>query len=617
MSAKLAAGFPDFHLIRDAILAAPPVPEGFPLDALRDSEVRQQIHATSHLQSFLSDMGFEAIRAQETPLELLSFSLFRLFETTGDRAAFERVYFDRRRRLAGLVLTTVIEDTDEYLTSLSDLIWEICNEYTWSLPAHLPVGIEQVLTNPVPPPQVVDLFAAHTAHMLAEIVSLLGERLADWLHFRVRTEVEQRIFQPAFHDSYRFWWESASMNWASVCGGCAGMAALILVTDRERLASMIDRVIRTMECFLDGFGADGGCPEGISYWVYGFGFFTYFAEMLTTFTAGQIDLLQSERVRQIAAFPQVVSLANGRYINFSDAPEQVVIHPGLGSRLTARSSLPIPDLKQPHFHADPIFRWGHLTRDLLWTDANVLNQPVSEGSFYLQDLSWVVDRHIWNGSTVAFAAKGGNNDEPHNHNDLGHFILHVGGESLLADLGAGSYTRQYFGEQRYEFLHTGSQGHSVPMINGMTQREGADHCAVPLHYEKRSDGVAFTLDLTRAYDDSTLNTFVRSFSWSVDPLHHTAALRLTDLFRFGSSGGQIVECFISFVHPVIGKHSVMWQESRGRITMQFDPAVFVAQVKVLDIQLHHGEHVVVYVLQLHAKSQAREQTVAFSFDVLL
>ena len=147
----------------------------------------------------------------------------------------------------------------------------------------------------MPPEQVVDLFAAHTAHMLTEIVSLLGELLPDWLHYRIRTEVERRVFQPAFQGSHRFWWETASMNWASVCGGCAGMAALILVEDRERLAVMIDRVVRTMECFLDGFGSDGGCPEGISYWVYGFGYFTYFAEMLSAFTAGQIDLLQSER----------------------------------------------------------------------------------------------------------------------------------------------------------------------------------------------------------------------------------------------------------------------------------------------------------------------------------
>jgi hypothetical protein len=337
--------------------------------------------------------------------------------------------------------------------------------------------------------------------------------------------------------------------------------------------------------------------------------------MLLAFTAGQIDLLQSERVRQIAAFPQVVSLGGGRYVNFSDAHEQVVIHSGLGSRLSARLALPMPELNLPRFHADPVFRWGHITRDLLWTDANALDQPATQGSFYLHNLAWVIDRQIWNGNTVAFAAKGGHNDEPHNHNDLGHFILHVGGESLLSDLGAGVYNRQYFNEQRYESLHTGSQGHSVPLINGMTQSEGAEHRAVPVNYEKRADDVTFTLDLTRAYDDSTLETFVRSFNWSVDPLNHTAVLRLHDTFRFNSSGGHIVECFISAVSPRIEENIVMWQGSRGKVTMAFDPAMFDAEVKVLDTQTHRGDYMTVYSLQLHAKKRIQNQPITLSFEM--
>lgn len=615
MSAKPAAGFPDFDAIRDAILTAQPIPAGFPLEPLRDAVIRQELRIAPHLQSFLSDMRLEAVRAQQTTLEPLSFSRFRLFEMTGDRTDYQNAYFDRRRRLAGLVLTTVIDDTGVYLISLCDLIWEICNEYTWALPAHLPVGVDQVRASPIPPEQIIDLFAAHTANMLAEVVSLLGERLPEWLHYRVRTEVERRVLQPAFHESYRFWWETAHMNWASVCAGCAGMAALILVDDRERLAIMIDRVVRTMEYFLDGFGADGGCPEGISYWVYGFGYFVYFAEMLSAFTDGRLDLLERERVRQIAAFPQVVSLGRARYVNFSDAPEQAVVHPGLGSRLSARQALPIPDLMPPHFYADPVSRWEHITRDLLWTDVHALEVPVSECSFYLHDLAWVVDRRIWDGNTVAFAAKGGHNDEPHNHNDLGHFILHMGGESLLADLGAGLYTRQYFREQRYDFLHTGSQGHSVPLINGRTQREGPDYHAGQLGHEQRSDGVLFTLDLTRAYDDPALETFMRSFEWMVDPQHQFARLYLTDTFRFGASGGQVVECFISLVQPAIADNRITWQGQYGTVILSFDPAEFAADIKRFEATTHHGEDAVMYRLQLRAKTLVHAQSITFTFDV--
>ncbi|MBN2053319.1 hypothetical protein JW905_00265, partial [bacterium] len=232
---------PSFRTIREAILSAPPTPPGFPLEALRDP---QSLREAEHLDRFLSGIRAEAKRARSTPITPLPFSLFHLFETTGERAAYEQAYFDRRRRLAGLALTAVIDEADENLPALADLLWEICNEYTWSLPAHLPVGVEAVHAHRVPPEQVVDLFAAHTAHALAEVISLLGERLDPWLAYRIRREVDRRIFEPLFYDPRHFEWESLRMNWSAVCGGCAGMAALILVDDRERLAGMIDRVVR-------------------------------------------------------------------------------------------------------------------------------------------------------------------------------------------------------------------------------------------------------------------------------------------------------------------------------------------------------------------------------------
>jgi hypothetical protein len=469
----------------------------------------------------------------------------------------------------------------------------------------------------VPPEQEVDLFSAHTAHILAETTSLLGERLPDWLHYRVRAEIQRRIFQPIFDSPYHFWWESAPMNWASVCGGCVGMAALILIEDRERLAGMIDRVMRAMECSLDGFGADGGCPEGIHYWVYGFGFFTYFSETLLAFTAGKINLLQSERVKQIAAFPQLVSLGGERYINFSDVPERAIIQPGLGSRMAALLEQPIPGLKPPQFHADHAFRWGHIARDLLWTEASALEQPVSEGKFYLDNLAWIVDRRVWNGLTVAFAAKGGHNDEPHNHNDLGHFIIHLGGDSLLADLGAGMYTRQYFGERRYELVHTGSQGHSVPLIHGRVQREGANHLASSIHHELRTDSLTFALDLTRAYDDSTLEAFTRTFDWSVDASQHTAILQLTDTFRFCLSGGQVDECFASLVQPKIDDDTIVWIGQHGRVMMPFDLEVYMPEVEVIETKDHYGEAVTVYRLLLHARQPHPSRTDTFVFQCTL
>ncbi|MEP7285002.1 MAG: heparinase II/III family protein [Chloroflexota bacterium] len=604
---------PNRREIRAAILAATPRPSGFPLQALRDPAIVHKLRIASHLQSFLSEMRVEAQRAVLMPLDSLSFGLFRLFETTGERVEFENVYFDRRRRLLALALATVVDETDEYLVALSNVIWEVCNEYTWSLPAHLQVGIESIKAYRVPPEQVVDLFAAQTAHTLAEILSLLDGKLDPWLHYRIRTEIERRIFQPIFYDPRQFEWESAPMNWAAVCSGCVGMAALILENDSERLVGMLDRVMGTMGCFLEGFGEDGGCPEGISYWVYGFGFFTYFADMLRSFTDGQLDLLQSEHVQRIAAFPQVVSLGQGRYINYSDALEHVTIHPGLGSYLMSRLQQTIPDLAAPNFHGDHIYRWEHVTRDLLWTEPTLLGQLPIDNSFYLSDLGWVVHRRTLDAMSVVFSAKGGHNDEPHNHNDLGHFILHVGGESLLADLGPGIYTRQYFGTERYTLLQTGSQGHSVPLINGHTQATGSTHAAKVLRYETHSDALTFVLDLTAAYTETTLKSFVRSFDWSVDPSQGFATLKLIDNFSFDEPSAMVEECFISLVLPAIGDGLVSWRGELGQVAMRFAAEQYAAALETIETQMHLSEPLTVYRLRLRARQAVTSRSDTFVF----
>jgi hypothetical protein len=605
---------PSFRQIRQAILQAPTPPQGFPLHQLREEAFCSQVHQAPALAGFRESFREEAKRASSSRPEPLTFQLFRLFEQSGERAPYEEPYFDRQRRLAGLTLACVLDDDPSYLIALSDLIWEICELYTWSLPAHIPVGLEAAQNHFVPPEQVVDLFAAHIAHGLAEVSVLLGDKLDPWLHYRIRNEIERRIFQPLFNSPVHFGWESAPMNWSAVCAGCAGMAALALEQDRERLAGMIDRVVRAMECFLEGFGNDGGCAEGIGYWVYGFGFYTYFAETLYEYSAGALDLLQGDKIAQIAQFPNSISLGHSSYINYSDAPDHAAIPAGLGSRLYARLGQQIADLPPPNFHEDHCYRWGHISRDLIWTSAQALDRPVTSGTFYLEDLEWLIERRVEQGTTVAFSAKGGHNAEPHNHNDLGHFILHLGGENLLADLGAGVYTRQYFGPERYSFLHNGSHGHSLPLINGASQAAGSEHRAQILRHEQQANTLTFELDLSSAYQLTELESFQRSFTWHAS--EDQAKLDLRDSFRFSLGDQLIEECFISLRKPELAAGQATWSNPAGRVQLNYDATSLLAQLDSFESQNHSLAAITVYRLRLISQSRQAEQTHHFQFLLL-
>src|SRR5690606_10513971 len=71
------------------------------------------------------------------------------------------------------------------------------------------------------------------------------------------------------------------------------------------------------------------------------------------------------------------------------------------------------------------------------------------------------------------AAKGGHNQESHNHNDIGNYIVYYDGLPLLIDVGSGTYTKRTFSAERYDIWFNCSDYHNVPTISGVRQQAGA------------------------------------------------------------------------------------------------------------------------------------------------
>lgn len=585
---------------RELILAVQSVkerPEGLAGDVL-DKARLQALREAPHLQGLVGEIHEEAVKAGREPLPELTFGEFHKFASVGTRRDYEKPYFERRGRLLALVLASLLEDTDAYMETLENVIWAICGEYAWAVPAHLPSQLEQARTARLPMWQVVDLFAAETAHALAETLYLLEDRLNPWVADRIREELERRVYQPLFNTPHHFHWEAVTNNWSAVCAGAVGMAALLTVDNRERLAGMLDRVVRAMESFLAGYGEDGCCPEGIGYWSYGFGYYVFFAEMLHTYTGGEIDLLQGEKIRRIAEFPTGIALTSPQFVNFSDASESYIVNPGMCSRLTKRLGVTSPPLKGVRsFHQDHCYRWPQLVRMIVWTDPAHISDTVKEGSYYYPDTEWLIDKRNIQGHFIAFAAKGGHNDEPHNHNDLGHFIVHAGGDNLLSDLGAGLYTKDYFGPLRYTLIHNSAEGHSIPLVNGIPQSAGSASRAKVAENEEAAGRRRFGLELGGAYpEEAGLQAFQRSFVWSTDASAGQARLELTDAFRFVGANNTVEELFISFYEPSIeanGKR-IVWRGSGGEASLELGAIQGAASVERIETTKHLGEPVNVY-----------------------
>ncbi|AWB43315.1 hypothetical protein DCC85_03115 [Paenibacillus sp. CAA11] len=489
------------------------------------------------------------------PIPELPYSLYKLFDTNGDRVLFEQAYFQRRKRLAVFAMLALAQPEVRWLEVLEDVIWAICGEYSWCLPAHL--GGQSLAE---PNRQIggsgrtartqLDLFSAETAFYLGEITALLEGRLAPAVLHRVRFEVWERVLGSyADTDSApKPWWEQTDMNWAAVCAGSIGAAAMYLIQDDQKLTPLLERVLSTMDGYLSGFPEDGACLEGMNYWGYGFGFFVYFAELLRQRTCGAIDLMAGEKVRSIAEFQQKSYLTGGRVLSYADTSLHYEYPPGLTHRLRQRlRGIEVPDVRYASgIWSDSCFRYAHAMRNLVWSQSELSGSRLPSGAVsWFKDAQILVSRTEWNGHELAFSVKGGHNGEPHNHNDLGSFILHADGQMLLADPGSGIYTKEYFGDRRYELIFNGSHGHSVPLVNGAPQQEGRERAAELRRISLTNEVDELELDLSRAYDSLEPDSLVRTFSFD----KRAARVQVLDAFRFTGERSSWTERFVTFYAP--------------------------------------------------------------------
>ena len=290
------------------------------------------------------------------------------------------------------------------------------------------------------------------------------------------------------------------MNWASVCGGVIGGTLLYLFP--EEFQEHKARILKTLSCYIYGFTEDGFCLEGPSYWLYGFTAYSVFADLLYKFTDGEEDLFRDNKVRAIASYGEKCLLKGNTSLSFSDADEKFRMDFSLQHFLESRlpDTISAMDGSQLCLY-EANTKWMNYYRAILWQNDSAETSSHKTSEIY----SPFANQLIINKDLYSFAIKGGNNAEPHNHNDLGSFIFSDKDGQVFCDLGAGRYTKDYFDEtKRYGIFCNSSLSHSVPLIDGKPQGAGKNFYA-ELSY---INGTA-VCNMTKAYDSEKLSSLVR------------------------------------------------------------------------------------------------------------
>ncbi len=468
-----------------------------------------------------AEIRARAEAAAAEPWPELPARLYRLYAETGDRERFESACFARRNRLAAFVLAECADADGVYVDAAVDALWSILEEATWVVPAHVFHGSGSPTPFALPPSEVtfVDLFSAETAVTVAMAVRLLEDRLhavSPAILPRARRKVLRRVVDPCLENESWWWWDGRN-NWTPWICGNALIAAAALDPDPRRVARLARKLAAACGRFVDRYGEDGGCDEGVMYWGVAGGAHLVFLEELDRLTGSTPDLFGDPKLTRMLEFPARIHLGGGRYPLFADAkphrPRSRAKVLRAGHRVGSARLLDLGWLDargyDPAAEPDPELGSGFVGRDLdealmtlFWTDpAWILGARPDAGrddDDWLADIQWLVAR----GPGLGLAAKGGHNDESHNHNDVGNFVISCRHQWAVVDAGIGAYTAATFGDRRYEQPLIRSGGHNVPLVNGCEQAPGREHAARDVRYERAGEVSRLTLDLAPAYPEA-------------------------------------------------------------------------------------------------------------------
>ncbi len=508
---------------------------------------------------------------------MITATQFLAFSRSGSREAYETPYFERRRKLIGAALAECVSDDGVYMDAVIDGIWCIMEESTWVLSAHNGSdhpGAKAMNKRPLPDVSnpYVDLFAAQTAAMLADILYLLSDKLdavSPLIVRRVKDEIERRILHPFMtHDD--FWWIGLTRkdvcNWTPWILSNVIDTVLLLVDDPIRRAEIVDRALRILDRYLAVMPEDGGCDEGAGYFNMAGASLLDCLESVYLATDGQVSFYEEPHIRAIGAFPLKAHVAGRYFLNFADCDARPKLdgerihrygvrtqNPALadlGAWLHAqdvRLNPPARPLDTPQMHRTLLKLFADLPQDAA--------APAHETFEALPDLQVFT----WRKGGLFAAIKGGHNAENHNHNDVGSFVVYADGEPQIVDMGNKVYTAITFGPNRYTLDNTRAMNHNVPLIGGAEQCFGRERCAQNV----QADDHGAIMEIAAAYpDDAGARRLVRRLSVGEE------GITLSDDVALAKAQ-SVTWVFMLRHQPEIRQGAARF----GKLTLAFDPAL--------------------------------------------
>ena len=497
------------------------------------------------------------------------------FERSGNREIMERPFDDNNQAIVRLMLAELAEGRGRFIDQLINGVFHTCEMTSWALSAHLVTQpTHRALPTPIYP--LIDLTAGDLGSLLSWVYYFMHEefdKIDPEISRRLYRELDERIMKPYLNND-SFWWLAANYkgqmvnNWNPWCNSNCLMTFMLLENDVDRLSKAVSRSMQSVDKFLNYVHSDGACEEGPSYWGHASGKCLDYLVLLNRITGGKISIFDNPQIKAMGEYIARSYVGNGWVVNFADASAKGGGDPYLIYRYgkAVKSDILKQFASMQNKGSKISFRGRDLFRILeafLVEDELCAYQEAYTGVSY----TWYPETEFCyvRNKKAFFAAKGGYNDESHNHNDAGSFSLWVNNMPVIIDAGVGTYTRQTFSSERYTIWTMQSNYHNLPMINGVPQKYGRRYKATEVKATKNS----FSANIATAYpDEAGVKKWIRSYTMKSD------ALMISDRFELNEIKKENVINFLSWGDIIIKDGVIEISVNGVKGTLKYDTKMF-------------------------------------------
>lgn len=472
------------------------------------------------------------------------------YRSRGTRLAYEDPFFARSERTTRAVVAAALEPTEDRITEAANGLWLLCEQSSWCWPAHDESFARGLATTDVSRP-VLDLGAGEAAALVAWADLTLGPLLDaayPGLRDRLRAEVARRTLEPLLAEQWH--WEGTEEhmhNWAPWIYGNLLVAAHAFA-DGDRFERVAERCIDGIDRYLAQVPGDGAIDEGVGYWWQGAARAFEALTIIDGATGGAVSHRAAPGgslagLSELARFVERAHLGGDWYVSYSDAearmnepmPWQVLFRAARlcgaesAERFAVSRARDVAVVTRGASSQAGLGRILATVTDDEWLAASD-GRAALPGRVDLDSIGIGIARErAGSPDGLTLVAKAGNNDEAHNHNDLGTVEIAVDGVPVIVDLGRETYTAETFSDARSSLWYVSSPWHSTPLPRGLAQEPGATSRA-----SMTATARGWAIDLGQAYPFDAGETWMRTAELD------DGSVRVRDEWRLTEGTGSVV-----------------------------------------------------------------------------